>query len=200
MSDLEPVTVTFRGFKTVMFGKRVKDYPGVLPSVNDIGISGRNIGSGENHVYTKAKKLYAKALHLLLAGEPGEIAETSTPPSKAGSTSMGRMFVPVERDGELPHPMGAVRIEGMIVWGDQIERDQGNFDAIISKFWGDVLEAGGWLRHDDWTRFQVGNIVRGFDEKLPKDAGYTVLTFFPSLERIPYEDVTEREPTPAGLF
>lgn len=175
MTELEPVRVIFRGFR--VSGRKQREYDGILPSVNDIGVSGRDVGSGFNPVYANAKALYAPVLSALLTEPSGTEYEFIKP-----GTATTKVIVPIERDGELPASMAAVLVEGTCWWPDARLRDQGNFVTILVKFLGDVLVDNHLLDggHDDWTRFQFGNLTRGLDRNHPP---YTELVLLPRLER-----------------
>lgn len=175
--DPAPVRVVFRGYRVA--GRKQQEFSGAFPSVNDIGAEGRQAGA-PNFKHQKAKAVFSEILGALLR-EPSGSEYTFIKPD----TQSTRVTVPIERDGELPHPMGFVLVEGVCVWPDLGLRDQGNFLTIIAKWVGDVLTAGGWLPHDDWTRFQFGNLERELHRGVP---AYTELTFLPRQERLTVPD------------
>lgn len=188
--EFAPVRVVFHGWREKA-GKREKVHDGSFPSVNEIGIDGRQSGK-PNFAFTNAKAVYAIMLSALLREPSGSEYEFIKP-----KTQGVKCVVPVERDGELPTGAGFVLMEGRCVYPNLQTRDQSNVVAIIAKFVPDVLENDGYLAaHDDWFGFQTGNFERGLNRKLP---AYTELMFFPSPDRIVPEDEGQAPPE-RGLF
>ena len=77
-----------------------------------------------------------------------------------------------------------VFVEGVVCFGDQTERDQGNFRIMIEKSLGDLLVEDGWLHGDDWSRYQFGNLALRY---VPGE-NWTELTLTPAWERFPVEE------------
>lgn len=183
--EFEPVRVVFRGYRTeTAFSRTIRrsEHDGAFPSVNDIGAPGN---TNRNHGYENAKLLYSRILRALLQELTGREYEFIKP-----GTKTTRVTLPVEREGELPHPMGFVLAEGRCVFPTRQTRDQMNYGTIIWKFLGDVLQDAGYLEHDDWTRYQCGNLERGWDTSRP---AWTELVFFPAAERRVLVDEAQRE-------
>lgn len=182
-AEYAPVRIVLTGWRE-QYGRRVTEVNGAFPSVNDIGVSGRHAGVF-NPAYGRSKDLYSPILLALLTETPGTEFEMIKPGTKST-----KLILPINRDGELPHPMGSVLLEGRCVWPTRQTRDQGNWVTIIAKFVGDVLQAGGWLSNDDWTRYLVGNFERGLNSG---KAPYTELVFLPAPEPLALIDEADRE-------
>ena len=75
----------------------------------------------------------------------------------------------------LPKSLGGVYVEGEITFPDRSRRDQGNYRVILEKALGDALVKGGWLKDDDWTRYEFGQLTQRY--QLGESA--TRLTIFP---------------------
>jgi hypothetical protein len=60
----------------------------------------------------------------------------------------------------LPRPLERVTAEGVVSFGDEKERDQGNFRVIVEKALGDALVRGGWLEKDTWAHYEFGGLQR----------------------------------------
>jgi hypothetical protein len=185
-AEYAPVRVVFRGWRE-KYGKRETVEDGSFPSVNEIGIDGRQSGK-PNFPFTNAKKLYGIMISALLRELPGSEYEFIKPGTKGV-----KCILPIDREGELPTGAGFVLMEGRCVYPNLQTRDQNNVVAIIAKFVPDVLENDGYLAaHDDWFGFQTGNFGRGLNRAVP---AYTELMFFPSPDRI--VPVDEGAPPPA---
>lgn len=182
--ELEPVRIVFSGYRVA--GRKLTEHDGAFPSVNDIGTPG---DTNPNWGYKNAKALLSEVLASLLC-EPSGTEHTFIKPG----TQTTKVTVPIERDGELPHPIGAVLVEGTMWWPGRQVRDQFNYAAIVWKFLGDVLVEHGYLSNDDWTRYQCGNLTRGWEKGRP---ARTELILFPRAE--PFELLTA-ENTEGALF
>lgn len=60
----------------------------------------------------------------------------------------------------LPTGLSRVYVEGRMSFGDNIQRDQGNFRYFLEKALGDALQQGGWLAGDHWGVFEFGQLSR----------------------------------------
>lgn len=88
---------------------------------------------------------------------------------------------PLLRASDLPMGLGRVVVEGVVSFGDDHDRDQGNHRVIIEKALGDALVRGGYLVADTWKRYEFGDLQRA-DEP---GVGRTRLMLFPTLEPEP---------------
>jgi hypothetical protein len=70
---------------------------------------------------------------------------------------------------------------------DREDRDQGNFRVAIEKALGDALESGGWLRRDNWARYQFGNLSA---RVVAGESAVRLLLYdrFPELPPFPHRD------------
>lgn len=66
------------------------------------------------------------------------------------------------REVGLPLGLGGVFVEGRMTFPDRAARDQGNFRVVLEKALGDVLQSGGWLEADDWTRYEFGGLAYAY--------------------------------------
>jgi hypothetical protein len=84
----------------------------------------------------------------------------------------------------LPRGLGRVVAEGEATFPDPRRRDQGNFRVLLEKALGDVLVngceaegiAGGWLKDDDWTRYEFGGLAYAHEPGVSR----TRLMLFPA--------------------
>jgi len=58
----------------------------------------------------------------------------------------------------LPKGLDRVYVEGEITFPDRGRRDQGNYRVILEKALGDALASGQWIRDDDWTQYEFGQL------------------------------------------
>jgi hypothetical protein len=77
---------------------------------------------------------------------------------------------------ELPRPSARVFVEGEVTFPDRIKRDQGNHRFLLEKALGDALVEGGWLRDDDWDRYEFGGLSALYE----KGVSRTRLLLFPT--------------------
>jgi hypothetical protein len=161
--DLQPVTII---------------YDDIPPSFNAIATNAAN-ATGKSWKYLAAKQTWGMIFRVLLGNEPGTVATLLKPRTKATYFD-----VPVNRDGELPHPMSRVLVEGEVTFPDRIRRDQGNYRTTIEKFLGDALVEGGWLPDDDWGHYEFGNLERRYEKGVRRVA----LTLFPQVADPGFEE------------
>lgn len=60
----------------------------------------------------------------------------------------------------LPRPVSFIEVQGRICFPDGKDRDEDNFRYPYSKFLGDALQAGGWLKSDGWDSFRFRQLDR----------------------------------------
>lgn len=89
---------------------------------------------------------------------------------------------------DLPVFLDQVYAIGEVTFPDDREdRDQGNFRVVIEKALGDALEAGGWLKKDNWARYQFGNLSM---RVVPGQSAIRLLLYdtFPEQPPFPHND------------
>lgn len=78
----------------------------------------------------------------------------------------------------LPKGLAHVLVEGEVTFPQRASvngPDQGNFRAPLEKILGDVLEEGGWITSDDWTRYSFGDLAYRYERGVSR----TRLMIFP---------------------
>lgn len=85
-------------------------------------------------------------------------------------------LAPLLADSGLPTGLGRVVVEGEVSFGDNAERDQGNYRVIVEKALGDALVRGGYLSSDTWSRYEFGGLQRRDEPGVSR----TRLLLFPS--------------------
>jgi hypothetical protein len=83
---------------------------------------------------------------------------------------------PLLTQSGLPRGLGKVVAEGEVSFGDEHDRDQGNFRVIVEKALGDALVRGGYLQSDTWSRYEFGGLQRREEPGVRR----TRLMLFPS--------------------
>lgn len=78
----------------------------------------------------------------------------------------------------LPRGLARVVAEGEVSFGDETERDQGNYRVIVEKALGDALVRGGFLPKDTWAFYEFGGLQRRDERGVSR----TRLILFPSAE------------------
>jgi hypothetical protein len=66
----------------------------------------------------------------------------------------------------LPRGMERCLVEGMLVFPTRGRRDQGNFRTGLEKYLGDALKDGGWLKDDDWSRYEFGGLTAAHEPRV----------------------------------
>lgn len=146
-------------------------YDDVPPSLNKVATNAGG-ATGKSWAYLRAKRMWGLIFRALLGHEAGTTAVVPKPGTKATMIE-----IPVNRDGELPHGMARVLVEGAVTFPDRIRRDQGNYRSTIEKFLGDALVEGGWIPDDDWSHYEFGNLERRYEKGVRR----VTLTMFPAM-------------------
>lgn len=85
------------------------------------------------------------------------------------------VLLPLLEQSGLPKELAGVMVEGEATFPDRAARDQGNYRVILEKALGDVLQEGGWIEADDWTRYSFGDLAYRYERGVSR----TRLMLFP---------------------
>lgn len=89
------------------------------------------------------------------------------------------VFMRLLEEAELPRPLARLVVEGELTFPRRFAQgpDQENYRYPLSKFLGDTLETGGWLKQDDWSRFEFGGLSYRLEPRVQRMR----LMLFPTL-------------------
>ncbi len=65
----------------------------------------------------------------------------------------------LERSG-LPKGLDGVMVEAEVSFGDNVDRDRGNYAVMLDKALGDAMVSAGFLASDAWARYGFGELQR----------------------------------------
>lgn len=85
------------------------------------------------------------------------------------------VLTPLLEEAGMPKGLAGVMVEGEATFPDRAARDQGNYRVILEKALGDVLQEGGWITSDDWTRYSFGDLAYRYERGVSR----TRLMIFP---------------------
>lgn len=71
-----------------------------------------------------------------------------------------QMFLDLLGETDLPRPCAHIEVLAQICFPERSTRDEDNHRFVYSKFLGDALQRGGYLRNDDWTSFRFREMDR----------------------------------------